>query len=107
MIVAAGRDTPLCVTEFGWATTEGFDGTPPGFEFAEDNTLAEQAEWDVQAFQLMREWGFVKAAYLWNLDYSYKGGIGATDPNAPYSILDLKGAPRPAYGAVGEMSKTP
>ncbi|MBN1248589.1 MAG: hypothetical protein JXC32_13095 [Anaerolineae bacterium] len=107
MIVAAGRDTPLCVTEFGWATSEGFDGTPQGFEFADDNTLAEQAEWDVEAFQLMREWGFVKAAYLWNLDYSYKGGLGATDPNAPYSILDLKGAPRPAYGAIGAMPKIP
>lgn len=107
MIVAAGRDTPLCVTEFGWATTEGFDGTPVGFEFAVDNTLDEQATWDVQAFQLMRDWGFVKIAYLWNLDYSYKGGIGATDPNAPYSILDLKGAPRPAYSAISEMPKTP
>jgi len=107
MIVAAGRDTPLCVTEFGWATSEGFDGTPVGFEFADDNTLEEQAQWDVEAFQLMREWGFVKIAYLWNLDYSYKGGLGATDPNAPYSILDLIGAPRPAFGAIGEMPKTP
>lgn len=107
MIVAAGRDTPICVTEFGWATNEGFDGTPPGFEFAADNTLTEQAQWNVQAFQLMREWGFVQLAFLWNLDYSYKGGLGATDPNAPYSILDLKGAPRPAYGAIGEMPKIP
>ena len=107
MIVAAGRDTPLCVTEFGWATSEGFDATPAGFEFADDNTLEEQLQWDIEAFQLMREWGFVKIAYLWNLDYSYKGGIGATDPNAPYSILDLKGAPRPAFGAIGEMPKIP
>jgi len=107
MIVAAGRDTPLCVTEFGWATSEGYDGTPQGFEFALDNTLEEQAQWDVEAFQLMREWGFVKQAYLWNLDYSYKGGGGATDPNAPYSILDLKGAPRPAYWAVGVMPNVP
>jgi hypothetical protein len=107
LIEQAGRNTPLCVTEFGWATTEGFDGTPPGFEFAEDNTLEEQATWDIQAFQLMREWGFVHLAFLWNLDYSYKGGIGATDPNAPYSILDLKGAPRPAYDALSAMPKIP
>lgn len=107
MIVAAGRDTPLCVTEFGWATSEGFDGTPQDFEFALDNTLEEQAQWDVEAFQLMREWGIVKQAYLWNLDFSYKGGLGATDPNAPYSILDLKGASRPAYGAIGDMPKVP
>jgi len=103
----AGYNKPLCVTEFGWATTEGLGGTPPGFEFANDNTLAEQAEWDVQAFQLMREWGFVHLAFLWNLDYSYKGGVGATDPNAPYSVLDLQGAARPAYSALGEMPKIP
>jgi len=107
MIQKAERNTPLCVTEFGWASSEGFDATPPGFEFADDNTLAEQAEWDVQAFQLMREWGFVHLAFLWNLDYSYKGGIGATDPNAPYSILDLVGAPRPAWDAIGAMPKIP
>ncbi|MCU0519627.1 MAG: cellulase family glycosylhydrolase [Anaerolineae bacterium] len=107
MIRAAQRDTPLCVTEFGWASSEGFDGTPPGFEFAADNTLEEQAQWNVEAFQLMREWGIVHLAFLWNLDYSYKGGIGALDPNTPYSILDLKGVARPAYGAIGEMPKVP
>lgn len=107
MVQKAGFNKPLCVTEFGWATSEGFGATPTDFEFADDNTLAEQAEWDVQAFQLMREWGFVHLAFLWNLDYSYKGGIGATDPNAPYSILDLQGAARPAYGALGEMPKIP
>ncbi|MGC9521404.1 MAG: hypothetical protein ACP5HG_05920 [Anaerolineae bacterium] len=107
MIEAAGRNTPLCVTEFGWATSEGFDATPPEFEFADDNTLEEQARWDVEAFQLMREWGIVHLAFLWNLDYSYKGGIGATDPNAPYSILGLKGAARPAYDAIANMPKVP
>lgn len=107
MIQKAGFNKPLCVTEFGWATSEGFDATPVGFEFANDNTLEEQAKWDVQAFQLMRQWGFVHLAFLWNLDYSYKGGIGATDPNAPYSILDLRGAARPAYDALGKMPKIP
>ncbi len=107
MVQEAGRNTPLCVTEFGWATSEGFDGTPPGFEFADDNTLEDQKEWAIEAFQLMREWGFVHLAFLWNLDYSYKGGLGATDPNAPYSILDLQGAPRPAFKVLGDMPKIP
>ncbi len=107
MIKAEGRNTPLCITEFGWATSEGFDGVPPGFEFAADNTLVEQTEWAMEAFQLLREWGFVHLAFLWNLDYSYKGGLGPTDPNAPYSILDLTGAPRPAFEALGDMPKIP
>jgi len=96
---------PLCVTEFGWASAEGLGGYPPSFEFALDNTLEEQAEYDVQAFQLMREWGFVRLAFLWNLDYAQKGGGGPTDPNAPYSILDFDGIARPAFQAIMEMEK--
>ncbi|MEJ5308165.1 MAG: hypothetical protein WHX52_00215 [Anaerolineae bacterium] len=106
MIQKAGFNKPLCVTEFGWATSEGFGATPVGFEFADDNTLEEQAQWTVQAFQLMREWGFVHLAFLWNLDYSYKGP-GPSDPNAPYAILDMQGAARPAYSALAEMPKIP
>ena len=103
-IAAAGSDKPLCVTEFGWATAEGFDGYPPGFEFALDNTLQEQAEWDRQAFQLMREWGFVRLAFLWNLNYSQLGW-GPEDPNAPYALIDFNGVPRPAFGAIASMEK--
>jgi hypothetical protein len=103
-IAAAGSNKPLCVTEFGWASAEGFDGYPPGFEFALDNTLEEQAEWDVEAFQLMREWGFVRLAFLWNLNYSQLGW-GPRDPNAPYALLNFNGAPRPAFHAIQEMPK--
>jgi hypothetical protein len=104
--VAAGGDKPLCVTEFGWATAEGFDGYPPGFEFALDNTLEEQAQWDIEAFQLMRQWGFVRLAFLWNLNFSQlHGGLGAQSPNAPYAIVTMEGAPRPAYDQIGAMPK--
>jgi hypothetical protein len=103
-IQAADGDTPLCITEFGWASAEGFDGHPPGFEFALDNTVEEQAQWDVQAFKLMREWGFVRLAFLWNLNYSQLGW-GPEDPNAPYAVIDFEGAPRPAFDALQEMEK--
>jgi hypothetical protein len=97
---------PLCVTEFGWASSEGLGGYPPGFEFAADNTLEEQAEYDVQAFQLMREWGFVRLAFLWNLDFANKVQLDPTeDPYAPYSLVDRNGAPRPAFGAIASMDK--
>jgi len=96
---------PLCVTEFGWASSEGFGDYPIGFGFAQDNTLEEQAQYIVQAFQLMRQWGFVRLAFLWNLDFAQKDGIGPKDPNAPYSIIDFQGVPRPAYHAVKLMDK--
>ncbi|HRT30915.1 MAG TPA: hypothetical protein P5211_00700, partial [Anaerolineae bacterium] len=105
MVQRAGYNKPLCLTEFGWATAEGWTEVPVGFEFAWDNTLAEQAQWDVEAFQLMRQWGFVHLAFLWNLDYAQKGGLGPTDPNAPYSVLNFDGSPRPAYEALRAMPK--
>ncbi len=109
-IQAAGSDKPLCVTEFGWASTEGFEGYPDvypeGFKFAVDNTQEEQAQWITQAYRLMREWGFVRLAFLWNLNFSQlNDGRGAADSNAPYGIIDLNGAPRPAFEAIGAMDK--
>jgi hypothetical protein len=94
----------LCVTEFGWASTQGTGGTPPGFSFADDNSLATQADWIVQAYNLQREWGITWLAFLWNLDFGPKG-LGPEDNNVPYSILELDGSPRPAFEALENMPK--
>ena len=94
----------LCVTEFGWATSEGYDAPPTGFEFALDNTLEEQAEYIVQAYQQMHDSGNVWLAFLFNYDFGNKGS-GPLDDPVPYSIIDTNGAPRPAFGAVADMEK--
>ena len=94
----------LCVTEFGWASSEGYDAYPPGFEFAQDNTLQEQADYIVQAFQQMQTSGNVWIAYLFNFDFGNKGG-GPTDDPVPYSIISTNGAPRPAFNALAAMEK--
>ncbi len=99
-------DAKLCVTEFGWASSEGYDEYPAGFEFAQDNTLEEQGEYIVQAFNQMRDSGDVWLAFLFNFDFGNKGG-GPTDDPVPYSIVDQNGAPRPAFGAVAGMEKRP
>lgn len=94
----------LCVTEFGWASSEGYDEIPTGFEFALDNTLEEQANFIVQAFQQMRSGGDVWIAYLFNFDFGNKSG-GPTDDPVPYSLVDINGVPRPSFGAVAGMAK--
>lgn len=105
-IVAAGYDTPICVTEFGWATSEGMTGTPEeGREYALDNTLEEQSDYIVRAFELMHEWGFVKLAILWNLDFAPKSGLGAEHEQGLFSILTQQGSPRPAFEALKVMDK--
>jgi hypothetical protein len=98
---------PLCVTEFGWASSENMGGEPvEGFEFAKDNTEKEQAEWIVQGFQMMKDSGFVKWGIVFNLDYVQKDGLPFNqDPNAPYSVIRPDGAPRPAFEAIANIVK--
>ena len=103
---AVKPDLKLCVTEFGWASSEGYEEIPRGFEFAADNTLEEQAAFIVQAFQQMHASGEVWMAFLFNFDFGNKGG-GPTDDSVPYSIIDTRGIPRAAFGAVAGMEKTP
>lgn len=103
-VQAIDASKKICVTEFGWASSEGYDEYPEGFEFAQDNTLEEQAQFITQAFTQMRDSGDVMLAFLFNFDYGNKGG-GPTDDNVAYSIIDTNGAPRPAFGAIADLEK--
>jgi len=103
---AIDPEMKLCITEFGWASSEGYDAPPEGFGFAADNTLEEQATYIVDAYQQMRESGYVWLTFLFNFDYGNKSG-GPSNDNVPYSIIDVNGVPRPAYGAISAMEKTP
>jgi len=105
---------PQCVTEFGWASMENLkdkagapvQGAPPGFDFALDNTEQEQADWIVQAFQIMRDSGFVRFGIIFNLDYIQKVGGEPNQENvSPYSITRRDGSPRPAFDAIRNMPK--
>jgi len=101
-IQAAGSDKKLCITEFGWPTTEGLGGTPAGFEFANDNTLDEQAQYIGEAIQLMDEWGFVWLAFLWNLNYGPQSGWDPASDNVPYSLIRPEWQNAPAYEVIAE-----
>jgi hypothetical protein len=107
---------PMCVTEFGWATAENLtrkdgspvQGVPPGFDFALDNTEAEQAEWIVKSFNMLRDLGYVRFASVFNLDFIQKIGENPDEPRgdpALYSIIRQNGAPRPAFEAIRDMEK--
>ncbi len=81
-------------TEFGWAT--GYTGHP-GYEYAQDNTSEEQAAWTVRAYQLMKSWGFVGPAFLWNLNYN------VTQQGSEQAQWGIQG--RPAYVWLQGMAK--
>lgn len=105
-VQAIDPNKKLCVTEFGWGSSQGYDSFPAGFEFVQDNSLEEQAQFIVQAFQQMHDSGDVWLAFLFNFDFGNKGN-GPTDDNVPYSLVDTSGVPRPAFGALAAMAKNP
>lgn len=105
-VQAVDPNKKLCVTEFGWASSEGYAEYPLGFEFAQDNTLQDQADYIVQAFTQMNESDDVWLAFLFNFDFGNKGA-GPTDDPVPYSIIDTQGIPRASFGAIADMPKNP
>ena len=91
-------------TEFGWASVDGL-GVPPavGYEYASDNTAAEQAQYIVRAYQMGRNWGFVGPMFLWNLNFAPVAG--PQDEKAAFGIVDAGWGPRPAFAALAHMPK--
>jgi hypothetical protein len=96
----------MWITEFGWATTN----ITPGFEYGNQNTFEEQANWIVRAFEKGRyEYApWVGAMFVWNLNFaiSWKGAHNhELHEQASYSVLNGDWTPRPAWYAIREMPK--
>ena len=86
-------------TEFGWAAGGAFDDR---YRYANDNSYEEQAQWTVQSYQMMKNWGWVGPAFLWNLNFRMTNN--GTEL-AQWGILDAGGGPLPVYNALAAMAK--
>ena len=93
-------------TEFGWAaggshilSTEAERNTR---RYADDNSLEEQAQWTVEAYQMMRNWGWVGPAILWNLNFRLVAG--GTE-KALWGIVDNQRNPLPVFNKLRDMPK--
>ena len=99
VMVANGDDEKtIWPTEFGWAVSSN---PHPGYDYARDNTLEEQAQWIVQSYQQGKAWGWVGTMFLWNLDY---GVTAAGTELAAFGLLNHGGAV-PAYAGLANMPK--
>jgi LysM repeat protein len=74
---------PLCFTELGYLSPDGFGPLPPGFAWAATTSVQEQAAWLASAVQLARQSGNVRLMIVWNVDFTSYG----TDPQAGYAIV--------------------
>jgi uncharacterized protein YraI len=83
-----GGARPLCFTEMGYLTPEGFGGLASGFGWAGSTTLAQQAAWLDQAVSMAGQSGRVRLLIIWNVDFVHYGA----DPMAGYAIIRPDGS---------------
>jgi uncharacterized protein YraI len=93
---AFGGRRPLCFTELGYLTPEGFPPLPGAFGWAENVTLSNQASWLDQAVSMSARSGKVRLLIIWNVDFTQYDG----DPMAGFAII-RPGGGCPACDALG------
>ena len=86
-------------TEFGWAAGGAFD---PRYGYANDNSFEEQAAWTVESFQMMKRWGWVGPAILWNLNFRV---VADGTEKAQWGIVRNDWSPLPIFYALRDMPK--
>ena len=99
MNVYGASDKKVWPTEFGWAAGGAYN---PAYQYANDNDLEEQAKWTVEAYQMMKNWGWAGPAFLWNLNFRV---VADGTEKAQWGIVGPGWNPLPAYSALASMPK--
>lgn len=76
-------DIPLCFTELGYLSPEGYGQLPAGFAWASNTSLEEHAEWLRDAITIAANDGRTELIIIWNVDYTRYD----EDPQAGYAII--------------------
>ncbi len=79
----SGGQKPICFTELGFLTPEGFGSLDPYFGWAGNTTVAQQSAWLAQAAALSSQSGKVRLMIVWNVDFSNYG----SDPMGGYAMI--------------------
>jgi spore germination protein YaaH len=78
-----GGQRPICFTELGYLTPEGFPPLPSYFSWAQNVSLSQQAAWLAEAAALSSQSGRVRLMIVWNVDFT----VYDSDPQAGYAIV--------------------
>jgi hypothetical protein len=90
----------MAITEFGCATSAQ---PAPGYEYARDNSEADQAAYLVRAIELARQRPWVRLFVVWNLNYRVV--VPPTDEKYAFGIVREDWTPLPAYLVLKAMPK--
>jgi LysM repeat protein len=74
---------PLCFTELGYLSPDGYGTLPGAFGWAANTSQAEQAQWLGEAANLAKNSGRVRLLIVFNVDFTLWG----EDPQAGFAIL--------------------
>ncbi len=75
---------PVCITELGYLTPDGFSTPlPETFAWGADTTVEEQAEWLGEAVDISQDLGYVSLVIVWNVDFTRWDD----DPQGGYAII--------------------
>lgn len=92
---------PVCYTELGYLSGEGFNtAIPAGFAWANNVTVAQQASWLADAAVRASQSGQVRLMIVWNVNFSSWGA----DPQGGYAMIRPDGT-CPACVALGQVMK--
>ncbi len=106
MVETGWGDRQIWLTEFGWATPNN----TPGYEYGNNNTFEEQAQFIVRAFDKGRnEYApWMGAMFLWNLNYAIPWKHVENNEfheQASFGVLNGDWTPRPAWYAIRDIPK--
>ncbi len=87
-----------CFTELGYLTPEGYGALPGAFAWAQNTSIAEQAQWLAEAAVLSAQSGRVRLMIVFNMDFTLWGA----DPQAGYAIIRADGS-CPACDSLGHV----
>lgn len=89
MVSNGHSDLQMWVTEFGWASWDGFPGQPKqDSQWVLRNTKWDQANYTIRAFQIGQQTPFIGPMILWNLNFATLAGlIENADERIAYSLV--------------------
>lgn len=80
---------PLCFTELGYLSPEGYGVLPSNFFWASNTSVQEHARWVTDAVRLSRSSGRVRLVIIWNMDFT---GTFGNDPMGGYALVRPDGS---------------
>jgi LysM repeat protein len=94
---AFGGSRPICFTELGYLSGDGYPAIPPNFAWASGTSVTEQAQWLAEAVSLAGNGGNTDMIIVYNVDFTFYDPNG--DPQAGYAIIRPDGS-CPACGTL-------